>query len=85
MKFLGIGELFLKKLSMLFLISGLIATFFGLFPFLFAYPFSDSPNSGPSNLWQLLLMLSYEGQGWYLILGIVLLSGQLIVNRRAHV
>ncbi|MGE7839580.1 hypothetical protein ACQKNX_02195 [Lysinibacillus sp. NPDC093712] len=75
----------MKKISMLLFISGLFVTFLGLFPFIFAYPFSDSPNSGPSNLWELILMISYEGKGWYLILGIVLLSGSLITKRRAHV
>ena len=75
----------MKNLSKLFLISGLVATFFGLFPFLFAYPFSDSPNSGPSNLWELILMISYAGKVWYLIFGIVLLSASLTTKRKAQV
>ncbi|MFJ7646861.1 hypothetical protein ACIQ1H_04885 [Lysinibacillus sp. NPDC097279] len=75
----------MKKLAMLFLISGLIVTLFGFTPFLFYYPFSDSPNSGPSNLWELILMISYEGKVWYLIFGIVLLSASLITKRKTHV
>lgn len=75
----------MKKLSMLLLISGLLVTFLGLRPFVFAFPFSDSPYSGPSNLWQLILMISYEGKGWYLILGIALLSTSLITQRKVHV
>lgn len=68
----------MKKISMVFLIFGLIITLFGLLPFIFAFPFSNSHDSGPSNLWQLTLMISYEGKGLYLILGIALLSISLI-------
>lgn len=68
----------MKKISMILPISGLIITVFGLLPFIFAFPFSNSSDSGPSNLWQLILMISYEGKGWYLILGIALLSISLI-------
>ncbi|MBS4201773.1 hypothetical protein KHA93_19400 [Bacillus sp. FJAT-49732] len=64
----------MKILSILFLIPGTIATFIGILPFIFAYPYCDRcPNSGQSNLWELILMTSYEGKGWYLVNGIVLL------------
>ncbi|WP_232697426.1 LPXTG cell wall anchor domain-containing protein [Brevibacillus daliensis] len=64
----------MKKTSMLSLFLGIIVTFIGILPFIFAYPYCNGcANSGPSNFWELTLMLSYEGQGWYMITGIVLL------------
>ncbi|MBB4073830.1 hypothetical protein GGR02_001593 [Anoxybacillus voinovskiensis] len=54
------------------LVIGLLSTIMGSLPFYFAYPFSNDPNSGPANGWELILMLSYEGQKWYLLGGIVL-------------
>lgn len=65
---------FMIKISvLLLLIFGAIGTIIGILPFIFAYPFSDGPNSSPSNKWELILMISYEGKGSYLILGIALL------------
>jgi hypothetical protein len=55
------------------LIIGIISTIVGILPFYFAYPLHYVPISGPSNGWELILMLSYEGQKWYLLVGIVLL------------
>jgi LPXTG-motif cell wall-anchored protein len=63
----------MKTFSVLLLILGAIVTIIGILPFMFAYPYSDGPNSGPSNVWELILIISYEGWGWYLIIGIVLL------------
>lgn len=63
----------MKVLSIISLILGTIVTIIGVLPFIFKYPFSNSPNSGPSNLWELILMISYEGKEWYLIGGITLL------------
>lgn len=59
-------------ISLLLLILGAIGAIIGILPFIFDYPYSDGPNSGPSNMWQLILMVSYEGNGWYLILGLTL-------------
>ncbi|ANB60999.1 LPXTG cell wall anchor domain protein [Anoxybacillus amylolyticus] len=55
------------------LVVSIFSTIIGSLPLYFAYPFSNGPNSGPANKWELLLMLSYEGQKWYLFVGIVLL------------
>ncbi|KQU21876.1 MULTISPECIES: hypothetical protein [Peribacillus] len=63
----------MKKISVLLLVLGTIVTIIGILPFMLAYPYSDGPNSGPSNVWELILMISYEGQRGYLIIGIVLL------------
>jgi len=63
----------MKILYVLSLFLGVILTFLGVLPFVFSYPFSNGPNSGPSSLWELMLMISYDGKGWYLIIGIALL------------
>lgn len=60
-------------LNFLSLLLGVILTFLGVLPFVFSYPFSNGPNSGPSSLWELILMVSYDGKSWYLIIGIALL------------
>lgn len=75
----------MKKLSIIFLILGAIISFLGMLPFIFAYPVChDCPNSGPSNTWELILMLSYDGKGWALLIGVVLLlfSVYLLAKQR---
>lgn len=69
------------------LVIGLLSTIMGSLPFYFAYPFSNGPNSGPANGWELILMLSYEGQTWYLLGGTVLLlvlGFSYFIQKRAH-
>lgn len=63
----------MKVFSVILPILGVILSVFGILPFIFNYPHSDSPDSGPSNLWELILMISYDGKGWYLFVGIALL------------
>jgi hypothetical protein len=63
----------MKITSILLLILGVIGTIIGILPFTIGYPYSDGPNSGPSNYWELVLMISYEGRGLYLIIGFALL------------
>ena len=63
----------MKVLSAISPILGAIFTIVGILPFVFNYPYSDSPNSGPSNLWELIIMISYDGKGWYLFVGIAFL------------
>lgn len=60
-------------MKVILLIAGVTSTVIAILPFFFAYPYSDGPNSGPSNLWELILMISYEGQKWYLLAGIAFL------------
>jgi hypothetical protein len=71
-------------ISLLLLILGAIGTIIGILPFIFDYPYSDGSNSGPSNMWELILMVSYEGKVLYLILGIalLLLSSFTLFKRR---
>ncbi|WP_274362842.1 hypothetical protein [Paenibacillus thermotolerans] len=64
----------MKKIAALLLIFGTFATIAGLLPFIFPYPnCQNCEHSGPSNVWELLLMISYEGKGWFLMIGIALL------------
>lgn len=63
----------MKVFSVILPILGVILSVFGILTFIFNYPHSDSPDSGPSNLWELILMISYDGKGWYLFVGIALL------------
>lgn len=62
----------MKRISVFLLILGVILTFIGILPFIYAYPYSDGPNSGPLNVWELIIMISYDGWGWYLVIGIIL-------------
>ncbi|MBD3919364.1 hypothetical protein H8B09_11415 [Paenibacillus sp. PR3] len=64
-----------------YLLSVLIGILFigiGTLPALFAYPFSDGPNSGPSSMWDLILMIAYEQWMFMLPLGIILFLGPII-------
>ncbi|MFS0821922.1 hypothetical protein [Bacillus sp. 1P02SD] len=63
----------MRRILILFLVIGLLISFFGILPFVFDYPFSEEANSGPKNYWELILMISYEGKGKYLVVGILLL------------
>lgn len=64
----------MRILSVAWLISGAMAAVMGALPLFFSYPYcQDCAHSGPSNSWELLLMIAYEGQGWYLGIGFVLL------------
>jgi hypothetical protein len=63
-----------KIIATILLVLGIIATFIGILPFIFAYPYCNGcANSGPSSFWELILMLSYDGKVWYLLIGITLL------------
>lgn len=64
------------------LIIGLALIVFGAIPSIYAYPYSNVPNSGPSNTWELTLMIAYEGWIWFLIIGLVLSVFSLLKLRR---
>ncbi|UOE95782.1 hypothetical protein [Alkalihalobacillus sp. LMS39] len=70
--------------TVLLLFSAGFLTFLGIIPFLFNYPISDGPNSGPANSWELILMISYGGMGWYLLigLGLFILTVFLVLKQR---
>ncbi len=73
----------LKAISFyFFLIIGMALIIYGAIPSVFAYPYSDDSNSGPSNIWQLTLMISYEGWIWFLIIGLVLSVFSVLKLRR---
>ncbi|KRE40930.1 hypothetical protein ASG81_16975 [Paenibacillus sp. Soil522] len=72
----------LKAISYFSLIIGTALIFYGALPSVFAYPYSDDPNSGPSNIWELTLMISYKGWIWLLIIGLVLSVFSVLKLRR---
>lgn len=75
----------MNKFAILLAILGAISLVFGFIPYLFDYPTSNSPNSGPVNFWEFMIMLAYEG--WYLQIGLVLslISSILLYKRRKSI
>ncbi|NUU62128.1 hypothetical protein [Paenibacillus agri] len=72
-----------KKYTMLLAVLGVISLVVGLIPYIFDYPYCNGcENSGPSNIWELIIMLSYEG--WYLQIGLslLLISSLLLYKQR---
>jgi hypothetical protein len=65
--------IYIKILSILLTVFGLFSTFFGLIPFFVQFPEARGGNSGPANFRELLIYLAYEGKGWYLSIGIIML------------
>ena len=73
----------MKVLSVISLTLGTIVSIVGLLPFIFAYPYcNECTNSGPSNLWELIIMNSYTEKGWYLFVGIALLFLSFLLTFR---
>jgi len=65
--------MFLNRVSFfLSIIMGLIFIVLGAIPAVFNYPYSDGPYSGPSNLWEFILMIAYELWLFFLIVGFAL-------------
>ncbi len=46
---------------------------FGLLPVAYAYPYSNGPDSGPRNYWELMLMIAYHNGTASVVIGILLL------------
>lgn len=61
-----------KAIYFLSLIIGIVFIAFGVLPAIFAYPYSDEPNSGPASFWELILIISYEQWILFLIVGLIL-------------
>lgn len=53
-------------------ILGLLLIAWGAVPSFVAYPYSNSPNSGPANTSELLIMVSYDNWAWLLAIGVIL-------------
>lgn len=47
-------------------------------PLIFAYPYSNDPNSGPSNTWEFIRMIAYESWILFLIIGLGLLVASIL-------
>lgn len=61
-----------RAVYFLSLIIGIVFIALGVLPAIFAYPFSDEPNSGPASFWELILIISYEQWILFLIVGLIL-------------
>ncbi|WP_146217221.1 hypothetical protein [Paenibacillus taichungensis] len=61
-----------KAIYFLSLTIGIVFIAFGVIPAIFAYPYSDEPNSGPASFWELILIISYEQWILFLIVGLIL-------------
>ncbi|MFC4775277.1 hypothetical protein ACFO9Q_00580 [Paenibacillus sp. GCM10023252] len=73
----------MKKAIVYFLsLLGVLFMAWGVLPVLADYPYSDGPNSGPSNAWELIVMISYEDWGWLLCIGFCLVFAAYLGGRR---
>lgn len=72
----------MRKIAAVIVIIGTILFLLGFVPYFIAYPMNDSPNSGPANFSELMIMLTYEG--WFVQIGLVLLlvSGLMLYKLR---
>ncbi|QLG41233.1 MULTISPECIES: hypothetical protein [Paenibacillus] len=61
-----------KAIYFLSLTIGIVFIALGVIPAIFAYPYSDEPNSGPASFWELILIISYEQWILFLIVGLIL-------------
>ncbi|GIO08583.1 hypothetical protein [Brevibacillus reuszeri] len=59
------------------LLFGALLVFIAAIPLVFSYPYSDGPNSGPSNAWELVRMIAYDSWALFLISGLVLLIASI--------
>lgn len=72
----------MNKKAILTTILGVIITVFGLIPFIYPYPNSNGPHSGPANTWDLLIIFSYDIKYWALIIGFLVLFVSFYVLMR---
>lgn len=61
---------------------GIISSIFGLIPMFVPFPNGDPTNSGPVNLWEVLIYFAYDGKGWSLSIGIMMIVISLIIFNR---
>jgi hypothetical protein len=71
-----------RALYFLSLIIGIVFVALGVLPAIFAYPYSDEPNSGPVSFWELILIASYEQWALFLIVGLILSLFNVLQLRR---
>lgn len=73
----------MRRLLILPICIGGILLVMGVLPFIFAYPFSNGgENSGPSNVLEFILMISYENQVSSLLIGVVITFLPLLLIRK---
>jgi hypothetical protein len=75
----------MRNISLFLFLIGIVLTVFGIIPFVFAFPYSDIPYSGPSNFWELVVMISYDSKGWSLLIGIVISLFSLFLRKQISI
>jgi len=67
-------------------IIGIAFILLGAIPACFEYPYSDGPNSGPTNSWDLILIIAHEQWPIFLFIGFIfcLFFVFLLLKARDH-
>ncbi|MBE7680545.1 hypothetical protein [Paenibacillus sp. P13VS] len=65
----------LLVLGAIFIIAAAISLFFN-------DPYRDGPHSGPSNVWELVRMFTYDSWTWLLSIGLLLAAASVFGLRR---
>lgn len=69
----------MQIISRLFLVIGIIFMCLGVLPWIVSYPYDESAASGPANLWETVVFAAYDGQVLLLVLGVLLVIGELFL------
>lgn len=64
---------YIKNLSSLLTVFGILLTFVGLIPYIVQFPNSDLTASGPRNLWEVIIYFAYDGKSLFLSIGLIML------------
>lgn len=75
-----------KIIILSLLMVGAIFILISTIPLLNIYPYNEGPNSGPSNIWELVRMIAYDLWALFLIIGLALSIASLLgLRRRFHI
>ncbi|WP_416295598.1 hypothetical protein ACM7Q1_02970 [Paenibacillus illinoisensis] len=64
------------------LVLGAIFIITAAIPLFFNDPYRDGPHSGPSNVWELVRMFTYDSWAWLLAIGLLLAAASVLGLRR---
>ena len=67
----------MQTISRFFLIIGIIFIGLGIIPWFVSHPTSSAVNMEPNGLWETIVVTAYDTQVLFLILGILLVIGEL--------
>lgn len=73
----------MRKMTLQFsLMLGAMLIILAAIPVFFNDPYRDGPQSGPSNVWELVQMFTYDSWAWLLALGLLLTAASVLGLRR---